>query len=96
MGVFCPIKAPSSQPKRSQIPCWRLALGSASTGEAVPLTISLLNALWRSVKYERIYLMDHVTGFDLDAGLSGYFRFYNVEGPHQSLGYRTPKEVHCA
>lgn len=52
--------------------------------------------LWRSVKYERIYLMDYVTGFDLDAGLSDYFRFYNTERLHQSLDYRTPKEVHCA
>ena len=52
--------------------------------------------LWRSVKYENIYLMDYANGFALDDGLSDYFRFYNIERPHQSLGYRTLKEVHFA
>lgn len=52
--------------------------------------------LWRSVKYENIYLMDYANGFALHDGLSDYFGFYNVERPHQSLGYRTPKEVHFA
>ncbi|MDH7488139.1 MAG: integrase core domain-containing protein, partial [Anaerolineae bacterium] len=33
---------------------------------------------------------------ELEAGLHGYFRFYNHERPHQSLGYRTPAEVHHA
>ena len=52
--------------------------------------------LWRSVKYENIYLMDYANGFALHSGLDDYFGFYNVERPHQSLGYRTPKEVHFA
>lgn len=52
--------------------------------------------LWRSVKYENIYLIDYANGFALHAGLDDYFGFYNVERPHQSLGYRTPKEVHFA
>lgn len=52
--------------------------------------------LWRSVKYENIYLIDYANGFDLGDGLADYFRFYNIERPHQSLGYRTPKEVHFA
>jgi len=46
--------------------------------------------LWRSVKYEDIYLKDYETGRDLLEGL----RFYNNERPHQSLGYRTPASVH--
>jgi len=50
--------------------------------------------LWRTVKYEHIYLMDYDRVPDLEAGLHGYFRFYNHERPHQSLGYRTPAEVH--
>jgi putative transposase len=54
-----------------------------------------IERLWRSVKYERIYLMSYATGSDLRAGLTEYFGFYNSERPHQSLGYRTPKEVHC-
>jgi len=52
--------------------------------------------LWRSVKYEDVYLRDYQTVRELDAGLGRYFRFYNQERPHQSLGYRTPAEVHFA
>jgi putative transposase len=52
--------------------------------------------LWRSVKYEDIYLKDYATVVDLEAGLRDYFCFYNVERPHQSLAYRTPAEVHFA
>lgn len=52
--------------------------------------------LWRSVKYERIYLHDHGTPREVRSGLRTYFEFYNRERPHQSLGYRTPAEVHQA
>ena len=52
--------------------------------------------LWRTVKYEHIYLMDYAHVPDLETGLRGYFQFYNRERPHQSLGYRTPAEVHYA
>ena len=55
----------------------------------------VIERLWRSVKYERIYLMSYATGSDLQAGLTDYFDFYNTERPHQSLAYRTPQEVHC-
>jgi transposase InsO family protein len=44
---------------------------------------------------ERIYLMSYATGFDLQAGLTDYFGFYNTKRPHQSLEYRTPKGMHC-
>jgi putative transposase len=50
--------------------------------------------LWRSVKYEEVYLKDYR---DVDAarrGLGEYFAFYNTDRPHQGLGYRTPWEVH--
>jgi putative transposase len=50
--------------------------------------------LWRSVKYEEIYLYDHATVPALQAGLHTYFSRYNAERPHQSLKYRTPAEVH--
>jgi putative transposase len=52
--------------------------------------------LWRSVKYEDIYLKDYATVPALDAGLDAYFQFYNNERLHQSLDYRTPAEVHFA
>jgi putative transposase len=50
--------------------------------------------LWRSVKYEEIYLRCHETVPQLSQGLSRYFAFYNEERPHQSLDYRTPGEVY--
>jgi putative transposase len=50
--------------------------------------------LWRSVKYEDIYLNNYSNVSDLELGLENYFRFYNNERVHQSLGYRSPAEVH--
>jgi putative transposase len=50
--------------------------------------------LWRSVKYENIYLYDYATVPQLEAGLHSYFTFYNHERPHQSLGYDVPVNVH--
>ena len=50
--------------------------------------------LWRTVKYEEIYLKDYETGAECREGLRHYFRFYNHERPHQSLGYRTPWETY--
>lgn len=55
-----------------------------------------IERLWRSVKYEDIYLKDYATVPALEAGLSHYFQLYNHERPHQSLDYRTPAEVHFA
>ena len=51
--------------------------------------------LWRSVKYEDIYLKEYRSVASLLVGLEAYFRFYNDERPHQGLGYRTPQEVHA-
>jgi putative transposase len=51
--------------------------------------------LWRSVKYEDVYLRGYESVPELERGLAAYFRFYNQERPHQSLGYRTPAEVHA-
>ena len=50
--------------------------------------------LWRSVKYEQIYLHAHETMRELKAALTSYFGFYNARRPHQSLKYRTPEEVY--
>jgi putative transposase len=52
--------------------------------------------LWRSLKYEDIYLKDYATVPELVAGLAAYFHFYNHERPHQSLNYCTPAELHFA
>ena len=53
-----------------------------------------IERLWRSVKYEDIYLKDYGSVLELDAGLADYFRFYNHERLHQSLDYRTPAELY--
>lgn len=50
--------------------------------------------LWRSVKYEDIYLHGYETVPQLQQGLGRYFPYYNEERLHQSLGYRTPAEVY--
>jgi putative transposase len=50
--------------------------------------------LWRSVKYENIYLNDYATVSDLHAGLTTYFDFYNHRRFHQHLNNLTPAEVH--
>ena len=46
--------------------------------------------LWRSVKYEEVYLADYGTPRDARHGIAGYFTFYNTERPHQALDYRRP------
>ena len=50
--------------------------------------------LWRSVKYEEVYLKDYASVPAARAGLADYFAFYNHERPHQALAYRTPAEVY--
>lgn len=52
--------------------------------------------LWRSVKYEEVYLNDYSTVVEARQRLSAYFGFYNKERAHQSLNYKTPHEVHYA
>ena len=50
--------------------------------------------LWRTVKYENIYMNDYQTVLELHSGLERYFEFYNQERLHQSLDYQTPNETH--
>ena len=53
-----------------------------------------IERLWRSLKYEDIYLRDYETGSTLASGVGKWFRHYNEGRPHQSLGYATPGEVY--
>lgn len=53
-----------------------------------------IERLWRSVKYEDIYLKDYCDGGELYAGLEGYFTFYNTKRYHSALKYVTPVEVY--
>ena len=50
--------------------------------------------LWRTVKYENVYLNEYRSLQDARQGLSHYFRFYNEKRLHQNLGYRTPAEIY--
>ena len=50
--------------------------------------------LWRSVKYEEVYLHAYGSTSDARAGLDRYFRFYNGRRPHSSLGRKTPDEIY--
>lgn len=52
--------------------------------------------LWRSLKYEEVYLKDYASVAEARAGIAGYFRFYNHERLHQSLDYRTPAVIYGA
>jgi len=52
--------------------------------------------LWRSVKYEHVYLYEYALVTELEKGLNDYFTFYNRERLHQSLSYQTPAEVYFA
>lgn len=52
--------------------------------------------LWRTVKYEEVYLKEYRDVWETQDGLRKYFDFYNHERPHQSLGYKTPFEIYQA
>src|SRR5579872_802767 len=53
-----------------------------------------IERLWRSVKYEEVYLHAYANGTEARVGLTRYFSFYNARRSHQSLDYRTPDEVY--
>ena len=55
-----------------------------------------IERLWRSLKYEEVYLKDYVSVNEARAGIAKYFRFYNQERLHQSLEYRTPAAIWLA
>lgn len=62
-------------------------------GKGRALDNIFVERLWRTVKYEHIYLYAHADGWQLEQGLSEFFTFYNQRRYHQSLGYRTPEQV---
>ena len=63
-------------------------------GKGRALDNVFIERLWRSLKYEEIYLKEYVTVADLMSGLTEYFRSYSHERPHQSLDGRTPWSVY--
>jgi putative transposase len=63
-------------------------------GRGRALDNAFVERLWRTVKYEDLYLKDYEDGHTLRDGLHAYFTFYNHQRPHQSLSYLTPAQVH--
>ena len=54
----------------------------------------IVERLWRSIKYEEVYLKAYKDGTEAKQGIGAYLDFYNRERPHQALGYRTPQETY--
>ena len=50
--------------------------------------------LWRSLKYEEVHLHAYATVAEAKAGIGAWLDFYNTERQHQSLGYRTPRQIY--
>lgn len=53
-----------------------------------------IERLWRSLKYEEVFIKAYDSVAEARRGIGGWLAFYNEERPHQALGYRTPHEVH--
>jgi putative transposase len=70
------------------------AVAISMDGRGRALDNVFVERLWRSVKYEEVYLRDYATGAECYAGLSAYLTFYCKERQHQALGYRTPAAVY--
>ncbi|OAA91871.1 Integrase core domain protein [Clostridium ljungdahlii] len=53
-----------------------------------------IERLWRSLKYENIYLQDYESPREARTGINNYLKYYNYKRPHQSLNYKTPAEIY--
>ena len=73
----------------------RAGVAISMDGRGRALDNVFIERLWRTVKYEWIYLHGYPSVPELHEGLTSYFGFYNSSRPHQALAYRTPKEVYC-
>jgi putative transposase len=74
----------------------REGIAISMDGRGRALDNIFVERLWRSVKYEDVYLQGYGTMGELTVGLARYFAFYNGERPHQSLGNRTPHEAYAS
>jgi putative transposase len=83
----------TSQAFTSRLEQQQIAISMDSRGRA--LDNVFIERLWRSVKYEEVYLREYKTLASLAAGLEAYFWFYCHERPHQALGNRTPAAVYA-
>jgi putative transposase len=72
----------------------RAGVAISMDGRGRALDNVFVERLWRSVKYEDVYLKEYPTWASLTEGLTSYFTFYCHERPHQSLGNKTPAAVY--
>ena len=72
----------------------KAAIQISMDGKGRALDNIFIERLWRSVKYEDVYLKRYDSVLALFTGLDAYFAFYNHERPHQSLAYRTPAAIY--
>ncbi len=72
----------------------KLGIAISMDGRGRAMDNIFVERLWRTVKYEEVYLKSYETVAEAREGLAGYFHFYNTERLHESLGYRTPREVY--
>ena len=89
----------SDQGSQFTSPQWGALLQQAGVrvsmnGKGRALDNCFVERLWRSVKYEEVYLHDYASPREARRQLAGYFDFYNHARPHQSLDYRPPAEVY--
>jgi putative transposase len=63
-------------------------------GKGRALDNVFVERLWRTVKYEEVYLQSYATPRAARQSLARYFQFYNHERPHQALGYRSPAALY--
>ena len=73
-----------------------LEVSISMDGRGRALDNVFIERLWRTVKYEEVYLKDYETAWAAESSLREYFDFYNHDRPHQSLDNRTPSEVYGA
>lgn len=72
----------------------RLGVSISMDGRGRAMDNIFVERLWRTVKYEEVYLKSYETVAEGRAALARYFSFYNTERLHESLDYRTPKEAY--
>ena len=70
------------------------AVAISMDGRGRALDNAFIERLWRTVKYEEVYLKDYATADEVYQGLTSYFLFYNHERPHQALNYQTPYQLY--
>ena len=89
-----PTRAASSPASPSPGACGRPVSGSRWTAGAGCLDNVFIERLWRSLKYEAVYLRELTDGFEAPRVIGEWIGFYNTERPHSALGARTPAEAY--